>query len=254
MAKKDQELARAENEAALAATPASLEELKKYSGLGTEDLGGEDVRPPRLICATSMHPQVKRGDPKLIEDLREGDLFNDLTQEIYGEGPMEIIVIKFLGKRWVQFEDGKVVDGNVPADDPRTEWKKDDEGNSYRDAVQFYDYLLWLPEKQEMVTFSLKGQQAAKVGVPFNSLLKSPLKIAGKIELRPPSFARVFEIKTNMEKNDLGSWAVANVRPKRQTDSETLAVCAALYSSFTNRNVVVDTTDEGGEREPGQEG
>lgn len=247
MAKKD--LQKVEDEI----TGASLEELQKYSGMGTDGLGGEDVRPPRLIVATSMHPQVKRGDPKFIEDLKEMDIFNDLTQEVYGEGPLEIIVVKFLGKRWVEFDgDGNVVDGAVPNDDPRTEWKDGEDGKRSRAATPFYDYLLWLPEKQEMVAFTLKGQQAAKVGVPLNSLLKHPMKVGGKLELRPPSFARVFNLTSSMASNGKNSWAVANISPKRPTDSENLAVCYELYKSFSNKNVVVERDES--DREPGEEG
>jgi hypothetical protein len=149
--------------------PGANDDLINYPGKGDEiKFETDDVRPPRLGLAQSNSPQVKRGNPKTIDGLREGDLFNDLTQQVYGEGPLEIVVIRYLGHRAMQFRDmkegGGVIDFNVPLDDPRCQFTDGPPdpvtGKPTRVkpiATHFYDYLVWLPETSEIVALSMKG-------------------------------------------------------------------------------------------------
>jgi hypothetical protein len=264
MAKKDEKIVPTKDEPKELAIP---EDLKAHAGAGTEGITSKDVRPPRMILAQAMSPQVKRSDPKYIMDLGEGDLFNDLSQAIYGEGPIDFCVIAFLGSRFVEFDEtGKVRDGNVQSDDKRTEWTlrckscdvkftgdrricpKCNKGADVEGvkpvASRFYDYLLWLPESQEVVTFSMKNKQAGTVGINLNSMLKLPLNVGGALLTNPPACARLFQISTSMDKNEKGSWAVVSMAPKGITDEKDRLICYELMNSFKGKNVVIEH-DEG---------
>lgn len=238
MAKKETEIAKKE-ETGLQSIP---ESWKQHAGMGTEKLGIKDVRPPRLSLAQAMSPQVKRSEPKYIEGLSEGDIFNDLTGEIY-QPPVKFCVVTALGVRYVEFGEGgkTIVDGNVPPDDPRTQWTEGDDGERVKPkAAKFYDYLIWLPEQGEVMAFSIKNKQAATIGVTLNSLLKLPVKINGEIFMTPPACARLFELGTATDKNDLGSWAVYTLRNAGLTTEQTQNHCFDLAKSFQDKNVVIE--------------
>lgn len=230
------------------AIPADLE---KYAGMGTESLGKEDVRPPRLCLAQAMSPQVKRGEMKYIEGLREGNLFNDLSGEVYGDGPVDIVVVTCLGARGVLFapldQGGGILEANIPTTDPRMQFTTDPETGERKKpkATKFYDYLIWLPDQQELMALSMKGTQL-KVAVTMNSLLKLPLKIEGNIMMRPPAWARTFSLGTAMQKKDAYSWANFTVRVRGITPTETREMAANLHEAYASKNIVI-------EREPGQD-
>src|SRR2546430_521810 len=108
---------------ALAAIP---EDLKRDAGRGTTNIGPEDVRPPRLLICQAGSPQRKPDDAKQIPGLNELDIFNDLSSENYGRGPLKFIVVDAMKPRGIQFapleEGGGVIDFDVPPNDPRMQW------------------------------------------------------------------------------------------------------------------------------------
>lgn len=262
--KEDTKLAETEKPGALASVP---QDLLEHSGHGTGNIESKDIRPPRLVLAQAMHPQTKKLDPKYVDGLSEGDLFNDLTGEIY-QTPVKFCVIAFLGFRNIIMVDGKMVDPDVPDSDPRTQWtnhcKKCDvdfEGEVRQcpqcgargedvegikpEADRFADYLLWLPEHGEVVTFSMKNKVAATTGVNLNSVLKQPLKLdvgEGRkgIVMNPPACARLFELGSAATKNDVGSWVVPTIKGKGVTDEENRRACYELGKSFAGKNIVVE--------------
>jgi len=67
------------------------EYLQTYVGeTGLEELNQQDLVIPRLALCQSMSPQRKKGNALYIEDLEEGQFFNTVTREIYGEGPLDV--------------------------------------------------------------------------------------------------------------------------------------------------------------------
>ncbi|KKM78483.1 hypothetical protein LCGC14_1359440, partial [marine sediment metagenome] len=65
---------------------------------GTEDITADDLKLPRLAIAQGLSPQMLPDDSAHIEGLKLFELFNDLTDEIYGKGPLTFIV----GRRQVK--------------------------------------------------------------------------------------------------------------------------------------------------------
>ncbi len=120
----------------------------KASAEGTEDIGRDDVRIPRLGFAQGLSPQIVEGDPDFIEGLAVNDMFNDVTKENYKRGPIFLIVCR-RDMRGIEFkprsEGGGVVDINVPLDklpngkyrDKRLEW----DGQTPPRATIFTEYL-----------------------------------------------------------------------------------------------------------------
>lgn len=176
--------------------PAVPDYIKKGDTRGTENIGRDDVKPPALRLAQSSSPETKRSEPdRFIEGLAEGQFFNSITKQNYGEGPLQLVVINQLGHRHVLFDkDGKVVERNIPDNDPRTQW----DGNNKPTVTKFYDYLVFLLGEDEprMMTMSLKSTQLKKA-VTLNTQLK---------ESRLPSFAHLLEANPVPERGNGKSW------------------------------------------------
>lgn len=235
---------------ALAEVP---EYLRTDAGLGTESITSDDVRPPRLRLCQSGTPQRKPGDAKQIKGLNEMDMFNDLSGEIYGPGPLRFVVIKTLGTRHIQFapmdEGGGVIDFNVAANDPRTQFTSAADGSRVKPvATKFYDYLIWLPDSGEVVAWSLKSSQI-KLAQTLNGNLKFPIKLADGTRVQnPPAWARTFSLTSTMERKDSFAWCnyVLHIEPGF-TDNDTAALCAAQYAAFAGKKIeiAVDESDAG---------
>jgi hypothetical protein len=90
---------------------------------GTENIGLDEVRLPRLAIAQGLSPQIASDHP--VPGLKLYDMFNDLTNEIYGRGPIYFVPVR-RDVRFIEFvpreEGGGVRDLNVPPHDERTKW------------------------------------------------------------------------------------------------------------------------------------
>ena len=152
---------------ALAPAPDYLKKGKR----GFEDTVQSDVMIPRLALAQALSPQVTEGDPRQIKGLKAGDLFNSMTNEVYGgkDKPVFVQLLRKMPLRAVEFrsidEGGGIVDPNVPLDDERLKWgntgnKKDDKPK----ATLFRDFLAVVLPQRELIALSFKssGIRAAK--------------------------------------------------------------------------------------------
>ena len=246
----------------LAATSTMPADLIRDQGRGAEAIGPNDVRPPRLLICQAGSPQRKEGDPRQIEGLQELDMFNNLSGEIYGRGPVQFSVIKALPTRYIQFapmsEGGGVIDFNVSPNDPRTQFTNGEDGKRVPPiAMKFRDFLVWLPSHQEPVIISMKSthlkvadQLIGKMRIPLKGELIN-LSLKGQILANPPTWARTFSITTVMTSKDNQSWGTYNLKTDGVTPFEIRDLCYQLSESYDKKNVIVDheteteTTDDG---------
>lgn len=151
---------------------------------GTEHITKEDMQLPRLGLAQKQSPQLTEEHAKFIEGLKAGDLFNTLTGEIYGRGPIEFYIIRADRPRFIEFypldAGGGVKDMNVAPTDPRTQFTTDGTGTSVPPvATKFYDFVIVpLPLRDpesvisSVLALSMKSS-GIKVAKQLNSLIKS---------------------------------------------------------------------------------
>lgn len=86
----------------------------------------DEVRLPRLAIAQGLSPQLVPTEGKYIKGLVIGQMFNDVTGEIYGEGPITVVPVRDHTTR-IEFDknDRTVpIDREVPANDARLKWTK----------------------------------------------------------------------------------------------------------------------------------
>jgi len=214
------------------------------AGKGTELIGANDVKPPRLLLCQSGSPQRKPDNLKQIKGLEELDLFNALSNQIYGRS-LRFVVIASLGSHWIEFdEELKVVELNVPEGDPRTLWRTKEDGSRLKPiAVHFYDYLLWLPDHMEVVVFSFKSTQISNA-FKLNGMLRLPIKIGDKIIANPPSWARVFKLTTKMQSDKGFEWGGFNLDQDGITPRDVRASISDLAKTYKDLKIEIDRTDD----------
>ena len=76
----------------LAVVPDHLREVKGHEGM--ENVNKNDLILPRLAICQGNNPQRKKANPLYIEGLEDGDLFNTVTNEVYGNKLQFIPLLK----------------------------------------------------------------------------------------------------------------------------------------------------------------
>jgi hypothetical protein len=238
------------NEALTTRGPMGLERpsfIKAGDTRGTENIGSNDIRPPALRIAQSNSPEAKRTEKdKYIQGLTEGMFFNSTTREIYGEGPIQIVIVNQLGHRNVEFDpnDKKVVlDFNVPDGDPRTNFTTEvKDGKQVRlkpRATTFYDYLILVVTdgRRDLMTMSLKSTQLKKAK-DLNTLL------AGA---KMPAFSFLFDVSLAPEHGKGNSWYGWKFTPAGYVTEELYNECDKLYGKMSGKTIQVDAEGEEGD-------
>lgn len=235
MSKEDKTLAK-RGETAIS-RPDHLDRFKD-DRRGTEHLQREDVKMPRLTLAQKMSPQMEKSDPKYIPGLNTGDLFNDLTSEIYGPGPINFTIVRADKPRAIEFipmdEGGGIRDFNVPMNDPRTRWSPEGEKPV---ATVYYDYILALLPSREPVVLSLKSTQ-----------LKVAKQLNGLMQLRGlPCFTGLYELSTATKSNSQGlPYSVFQIRNAGYVDEETAAWGENVFEDLKDKSIeIVRENDDG---------
>ena len=236
-------LSTAQSSTELATMP---DDLMQHAGAGTESIGTDDVKPPRIRLCQSGTPQRKPDDPQQIKGLNELDIFNDVSGEIYGR-KVRFTVIKALGHRHIEFapmdDGGGVIDFDVKDGDPRTQFTTDAQGERVKPiATKFYDYLVWLPDHFDVGVLSFKST-SLKAAIKLNGFLKMPLKINGVVLASPPAWARTFELTTTMDRKDSFAWGVYNIGQPMLTDTDVRTVCADLFDTYKAKTIKIDADE-----------
>jgi hypothetical protein len=125
---------------------------------GKEGITADEIRLPRLTVAQGLHPQLVPGQTEHIPGLSIGQMFNDVTEEVYGTGPLKVVSI-YRYVTWIEFDPNDrnvVLDRHIPPGDPRREWSRgtgpdgEDEAPRATEFVEFVCLLLRpnkLPER-----------------------------------------------------------------------------------------------------------
>lgn len=219
---------------------------------GHEGIEQGDLILPRLAVAQPTSPELQKGDPKYIAGLVAGDLFNTVTRESYGEGPVRVVIVRREKPRAVEFwpmdskEGSGIRDLNVPLTDPRCQFGAD---GSKPVATEFREYIAILADTYEPIALSFKGT-SLKTAKMLNTLLEMPYR--GK----PVAyFARVYAITAALKKNEKGAFYVFGAAQDGFADLTAYQLAESTYESLKGRKLAVDeevlsADTEGAEKEP----
>lgn len=231
--------------------------IKRGDTRGTENIGKDDIKFPALKLAQATTPEAKRADAAYLEGLREGDLFNNITREIYGEDPVLLVIVNQLGHRNTQFDPNDrnvVLESDIPDNDPRCQFtEKIEDGKKVRVkpvATKFYDYLVLLVHGQydrktgevlqsrdpELMTLSLKSTQLKKA-----TKLNSVLSLA-----KLPAFAHLFQARPGPESRGANSWYGWTFDSVGFTSESLYLLAEESYDKFAGKTIAVDDVEPEG--------
>ncbi len=213
---------------------------------GTEGITREDLRLPLLTLAQGLSEQLIEDSSSYIPNLKMFDFFNDLTNEIYGKGPLTFIVLR-RDARNIEFrpreEGGGVLDLDVPPGDKRLKWTKDEATGERKPpaATHFVEFVVLLMHpnaKPEPIVLSIKDTNK------FNR--KAHQRLSGFIKIgNAPIYAKIYTVTSKTEKNDSGTFAVPMVNQLGFIQDEALyRQVEALSKAWADKKIDVN-------REPG---
>ena len=221
---------------------------------GSSDITAEDIRLPRLAIAQGLSPQMLEDNSQYIKDLRMFDMFNDVTGDIYGRGPLKFVPVYWQVKN-LEFEKdekgkntGIIVDDNVQSGDPRTKWSKVDGVKTPPRATRYTELVVMLlrPElPPETIIVSIKET---------NKYMRRAAQIisGALVEIPRPYYGGVYSVKTVPEKFAEGTAGVFvfGIRPTLwNSDRELFERAKALQESLQGKTIHVnrDVVDEEGD-------
>ena len=212
-------------------------ELVSFGEVHRDDGASQDARPERSFghrrhqrgrsrsCRASASRrgsarQMVPNDTLYIKDLTMFDMFNDMTNEIYGKGPITIVPI-MRDVRRIEFtprsEGGGVVDLDVPKGDPRMQWTwstpelqaskaKADVPPAATEFIEFVLMLLRPGKAPQPIMFSIAQKNK------WNR--RAADKITSTVKLRhAPIYANLFSVDTHIPgQNDKGTFGVPTIR------------------------------------------
>jgi hypothetical protein len=208
------------------------------SAAGTEHITKDDIQVPRLALAQGLTPQVQADK----EGFKTGVLFNSVTEELLGTGPIDFYIVRADRPRFIEFfpreTGGGVKDMNVPANDPRTQFTKGENGQTVKPlATKFYDFLIVLADRLSTdplnaliaLSFKSSGLKAAKT---LNNLVKFR---------NAPLFAGKYRLTTAKETNAKGTYAIYKIENAGFVqDKETYDVLEGMFSVLADKQVTID--------------
>lgn len=222
---------------------------------GTEGITPEDVRLPRLGIAQGLSHQMTPGDTMYIEGLKLFEMFNDLTTEVYGKGPLTFVPVRRDVRR-LEFrprkEGGGLLDPDVPPRDPRLDWRRgagpngEDLPPSATTFVEFVVLLLRPGKAPEPIVMSIAGTN--KHNRRASDQLTTFIKLRGTA-----IYTGLYTVDTNIPaKNDKGTFGVFTIKNAGFIPTDTPAGAALLayakefHDSIEGKKIVI-------EREPGDD-
>lgn len=229
--------------------------LDPHDRSGTEDIGREDLRFPRLAIAQGLSTQMIPDDSTYIPELKLFDMFNDLSGEVIGRGPVTFVPIQ-RNVLYIEFEPrvkgqpggGGVIDLDVPHGDDRTKWSTVDGVKQPPRATRFVEFVVLLlqPGKvPEPVVISIKETNK------FNR--RAAEQLTAFIKFRNAAiYAGLYQVTTKSEKNDNGTFGVYVMKNAGFIPVDTPSG-AALYKFAEDRSKALEGKTIVVNREPGDE-
>lgn len=199
---------------------------------GKEHLTRDDMQMPRLTLAQKMSNQLDPQHPAFLPALRVGELFNDLTGDVYGSEPIRFSVMRSDPPRGIEFapleEGGGIKDMNVPLNDPRMNFGPNGEAPL---ATRFYDYIIVLLDHgEELIAMSL-ARTGIKAARTLNALMGKRIG---------PTFAGVYTATPSTESNNKGTYGVWKFKNDGWISPDQFKRFGYLFESLKDTTVEID--------------
>ena len=193
-----------------------MDDILEFAGVGAT-FDSSEMQIPFVRILQAMSPQLKKREAQYIEGSEQGDMFNNVTMELFtGEQGINVIpcyqTTKYL--EFVPRDQGGGFQGEIPTDDPvltKTTRSGAKEilpnGNELVKSDQHFCLIvgedgITQPVVVDMKSSQLKVSRRWKTQIAMQKI-KHPK--TGQMIL-PPLFATQWKFTTVEESNDQGSW------------------------------------------------
>jgi hypothetical protein len=213
------------------------EHLRAVAGVrdGKENVGMEDLLIPRLCVCNSLSPQRQKAHESYIKGLEEGNLFNSLTGQNYGDR-VKVIPLFFF-KNYIKFKDIKDGGGVLAQYAGRDEVP--DEELSWNNPT---GKPLTTEFKNRMCMIDVGEGNWQPIVVSFKSTgMKDAKKWNSLINMIPlPAYAREYALVSSARSKNNNNYFGIAVQPDAFVSKEVLDSAKALFDSLQSRGFKVD--------------
>ena len=218
---------------------------------GFENMTQDDLALPFVRILGQLSPQVTDGDAKYIDGAKPGMIYNTVTSEMF-DGKKGIKVIPcYYKKDYPEWSDrgdgpGAPVATHSPGSPVIQTGKREGSkirlpnGNYLEETAYYY---VMVETKSGAYTPALITMKSTQLGVSkkWNSMMKSVQIDDGKGGFAiPPMHGVVYNLQSNLQKNDKGSWygwVVTMDRIMGQADKSLYLASKEFNSSASKGNV-----------------
>ena len=223
---------------------------------GFENMTQEDMALPFIRILGQLSPQVTDGDSKFIDGAKPGMIYNTVTNDLF-DGKKGIKVIPcYFKKDYPEWSDrgdgpGAPVATHKPGSPVIQTGKRDGSkirlpnGNYLEETAYYY---VMVENKQGGYSPALITMKSTQLSVSkkWNSMMKSVQIDDGKGGFdTPPMHGVVYNLQSNLQKNDKGSWygwVVTQDRIMGQND-KTLYLSAKDFAGNVSKGSVQTKAD-----------
>jgi hypothetical protein len=218
---------------------------------GFENMTQEDMALPFVRILGQLSPQVTDGDAKYIDGAKPGMIYNTVTSEMF-DGKKGIKVIPcYYKKDYPEWSDrgdgpGAPVAVHAPGSPVIATGKRDGSkirlpnGNYLEETASYYVMVETKSGAYTPALITMKSTQLS-VSKKWNSMMKSVQIDDGKGGFAiPPMHGVVYNLQSNLQKNDKGSWygwVVTMDRIMGQADKSLYLASKEFNSSASKGNV-----------------
>ena len=211
--------------------------IEEHEGEGL-DYDTSELQIPFIRIAQATNPELKKRDPKYIEGLSEGDLFNTVTGQYY-DGEKGVTVIPcYQETQYLKFiprDQGGGFLGQMSPDDPDIPKAKRTgsvellpDGNELIKSDQHYCLVIG---EDGVPNFGIVDMSKSKLKVSrkWKSQLSMLTVEVNGVMKRPPIFLTKWKLTVVGDSNDKGDWGNYAIASAGYVDNEELANTALNF-------------------------
>ena len=193
--------------------------LEQFADQGFDNVDSKSLALPFLKILGQLSPQVTQGDSQFISEARPGMIFNTVTNQLYDGAKGIKVVPCFYKLEYIEWRDRGMEGSSAPVNiyssdsDIMSKTTRDDKnkdrlsnGNYVEETASHYVMVLDDNNVASTALITMKSTQRKK-SKKWNSMMMSvrEKKKDGSF-FKPAPFTQMYNLKTVLEKNALGSW------------------------------------------------
>ena len=193
--------------------------LEQFADQGFDNVDSKSLALPFLKILGQLSPQVTQGDSQFISEARPGMIFNTVTNQLYDGAKGIKVVPCFYKLEYIEWRDRGMEGSSAPVNiyssdnDIMSKTTRDDKnkdrlsnGNYVEETASHYVMVLDDNNLASTALITMKSTQRKK-SKKWNSMMMSvrEKKKDGSF-FKPAPFTQMYNLKTVLEKNALGSW------------------------------------------------